>query len=291
MSRRPTVGPAPDTPSDRRREALEALRGIRDLPRTPTTEETEAWIREVRLMGEASDLHLLEKMARAMAKPVAPPSHEDLDPRPESPDSTATNPLRREPTPRRPRARPDPATRTDRKREALEALRSLRALPRTRTKEETEAWIREVRLMREASTLHLLEKIERAITKPVPPPSGEDLDPRPDFPRLRRDEPAAKRTHAPPTDRPVRRGRPDRPESGGTRSAPQPPRPAAGANDGGDRGLDPRSPPHAPGLHPPPAGEDRAGEAEAGRTRQRRLRLTPRSPGREHRDPGNDRRP
>ena len=119
-------------------------------------------------MGEASDLHMLEKMARAMAKPVAPPSHEDLDPRPESPDSTATNTPRSETRSRRPRARPDRATRTDRRREALEALRSLRDLPR-RTKEETEAWIREVRLMRRASTRRLPEKVEQARQKPVPP--------------------------------------------------------------------------------------------------------------------------
>ena len=182
MPRRPPVEPAPDAPSDRRREALEALRGIRDLPRARTKEETEVWIREVRLMGEASDLHPLEKMARAITKPVPPPSGEDPDPRPDSHDSAATNPLRSEPTPRRPRARADAAARTDRNREALEALRSLRDLPRSRTREETEAWIREVRLRREASTLHMLEKIERAITKPVPPPSGEDLDPRPDSP-------------------------------------------------------------------------------------------------------------
>ena len=174
MPRRPPVEPAPDAPSDRRREALEALRSLRDLPRSRTKEETEAWIREVRLMGEASDRHLIEKIARAIAKPVAPPSGEDPDPRPDPPDSTATKPLRSEPTPRRPPAGSDPAARTDRNREALEALRSIRDLPRTRTKEETEAWIREVRLRREASTLHLLEKIERAITKPVAPDSGTD---------------------------------------------------------------------------------------------------------------------
>ena len=201
MPRRPTVEPAPDAPSDRRREALEALRSIRDLPRTRTKEETEAWIREVRLMGEASDRHLIEKIARAMAKPVAPPSGEDPDPRPDSPDAAATNPLRSEPTPRRPRAPADAAARTDRNREALEALRSLRDLPRTRTKEETDAWIREVRLGREASTLHMLEKIERAITKPVPPPSGEDPDPRPDShdstTNPLRSEPTPRRPRAP----------------------------------------------------------------------------------------------
>ena len=72
MTRRPPVGPAPNAPNDRRREALEALRSLRDLPRARTKEETEAWIREVRLMGEASDLHMLEKMARAREKPVTP---------------------------------------------------------------------------------------------------------------------------------------------------------------------------------------------------------------------------
>lgn len=58
-----------------------------------------------------------------------------------------------------------------RNREALEALRRLRELPRARTKEETEAWIREVRLMREESTRHMLDKIARARRKPI---SGDD---------------------------------------------------------------------------------------------------------------------
>lgn len=58
-----------------------------------------------------------------------------------------------------------------RKQEALDALDAIRDLPRARTKEETEAWMREVRLMRQDSTRHMLEKIERARKKPI---SGED---------------------------------------------------------------------------------------------------------------------
>ena len=73
----------------------------------------------------------------------------------------------------RPPDRPDPASRSDRRRQGLEALRRLRELPKARTKEETEAWIREVRLRREESTRHLLEKLERARRKPVLPDSRD----------------------------------------------------------------------------------------------------------------------
>lgn len=61
----------------------------------------------------------------------------------------------------RPPDRPDPASRSDRRRQGLEALRRLRELPKARTKAETEAWIREVRLTREESTLHMLERARR----------------------------------------------------------------------------------------------------------------------------------
>lgn len=49
-----------------------------------------------------------------------------------------------------------------RNKEALEELRRLWAQPPAHTEEEIEDWLREVRLMREASTRHMLEKIERA---------------------------------------------------------------------------------------------------------------------------------
>lgn len=48
-----------------------------------------------------------------------------------------------------------------RNREALKALRKLWAQPPARTDEEREDWIREIRLMRQASTRHLLKEIER----------------------------------------------------------------------------------------------------------------------------------
>ena len=177
MHPRPPDRPDPATRSDRRRQALEALRRLRDLPRTRTKGETEAWIREVRLIREESTLHMLEKIERARKPPIAAPAGEadppcsgvpPTSPNPDSPDPISANLVRSEPQPGgRPPDQPD------RRREALEALRRLRDLPRTRTKEETEAWVREVRLRREESTLHLLEKFERAGRKPVPPDSRD----------------------------------------------------------------------------------------------------------------------
>lgn len=183
MSPRPPDRPDPAARSDRRREQLDALRRLQALPRARTKEETEAWVREVRLGREESTLHLLEKLERAWMPWVAPPpgdddahprvppaSPEPVPPGPESPDPTAANPLPGEPRPSR---LSDPAARSKRRREQLEALRRLQTLPRTRTKEEIEAWIREVRLRREEFTRHLQEQFERAGRKPVPSDSRD----------------------------------------------------------------------------------------------------------------------
>lgn len=183
MSARPADRPDAAARSERRREQLEALRRLQALPRTRTKEETEAWIREIRIGREESTLHLLEKLERAWMPWVAPPpgdddahprvpsaSPEPVPPGPESPDPTAANPLPGEPRPSRPS---DPSARSERRREQLEALRRLQTLPRTRTKEEIEAWIREVRLRREEITRHLREQFERAGRKPVPSDSRD----------------------------------------------------------------------------------------------------------------------
>lgn len=68
---RRAVRVASEKEKPRKQEALEALRSLRDLPKARTKEETENWIREVRLMGEASDRHMLEKIERARRKPVS----------------------------------------------------------------------------------------------------------------------------------------------------------------------------------------------------------------------------
>ena len=181
MPRRPPVQPDPDDLSDRNREALEALRRLWAQPPALTEEEIREWIREVRLMGEASDCRMLEQFEPAREKPVAPPPGDDPAARPGTPDLPATNTLRSKTMPRRPPGRPDRTALSARNREALEALRSLRGLPRARTKEETEAWIREIRLERQASTRHMLEKIARALEKP------DSEDPTPKSSRLRPD--------------------------------------------------------------------------------------------------------
>ena len=72
---------------------------------------------------------------------------------------------------------PAPDALSDRNRKALEALRRLWAQPPARTDAEREAWIREIRLMREESTQHMLEKFESAPEKPVAPPAGDDPAP------------------------------------------------------------------------------------------------------------------
>lgn len=69
--------------------------------------------------------------------------------------------------PSQPTVRPDPETLSDRNREALEALRSLAEHPPRLTEEETEAWIREIRLERQASTEKMLERLESATEQPV----------------------------------------------------------------------------------------------------------------------------
>ena len=84
--------------------------------------------------------------------------------------------------PRRPPNRTGPANLSDRNRKALAALRELRAQPPALTAEETDDWIREIGLMREESTRHLLEKFEQAPEKPVAPPAGEG--PAPESPGL-----------------------------------------------------------------------------------------------------------
>ena len=77
--------------------------------------------------------------------------------------------------PQRSPNRTGPADLSDRNRKALEALRKLWAQPLpARTAEAMDEWIREIRLMREESTRHLLEKFELAPEKPVAPPAGDD---------------------------------------------------------------------------------------------------------------------
>lgn len=66
---------------------------------------------------------------------------------------------------------------SDRNRKALEALRELWAQPPARTDAEREAWIREIRLMREESTRRMLEKTARAGNRPVVLPAGDDPAP------------------------------------------------------------------------------------------------------------------
>lgn len=75
--------------------------------------------------------------------------------------------------PRRPPNRTGPANLSDRNRKALASLRELWAQPPARTEEEREAWIREIRLRREESTRHRLEKIARARNRLVAPPPDE----------------------------------------------------------------------------------------------------------------------
>lgn len=62
---------------------------------------------------------------------------------------------------------PDPENRSDRNREALDALRSLAEHRPRLTDEETDAWIREIRLERQASTRKMLERLESATEPPV----------------------------------------------------------------------------------------------------------------------------
>lgn len=79
--------------------------------------------------------------------------------------------------PRRPPNRTRPAPLSDRNRKALQALRELWAKPPARTDAEREAWIREIRLTREESTRHLLEKIARRRKRLVAPPPDEGRAP------------------------------------------------------------------------------------------------------------------
>ena len=71
MPSQPTVRPDPETLSDRNREALEALRSLAEHPPRLTDEETEAWIREIRLERQASTRKMLEKWEQAGSQPVA----------------------------------------------------------------------------------------------------------------------------------------------------------------------------------------------------------------------------
>lgn len=74
-------------------------------------------------------------------------------------------------------SRPAPDALSDRNRKALEALRRLWAQPPARTDAEREAWVREIRLMREESTRRMLEKTARAGNRPVVLPAGDDPAP------------------------------------------------------------------------------------------------------------------
>lgn len=77
--------------------------------------------------------------------------------------------------PQRPPDRTGPADLSDRNRKALAALRRLWAQPLpARTAEAMDEWIREIRIMREESTQHLLEKFELPPEEPVAPPAGDD---------------------------------------------------------------------------------------------------------------------
>lgn len=84
--------------------------------------------------------------------------------------------------PRRPPNRTGPANLSDRNRKALASLRELWAQPPTLTEEETEAWIREIRLMREESTERMLEQFQGAAEKPVEPTAGGGPAPEPPQP-------------------------------------------------------------------------------------------------------------
>lgn len=77
--------------------------------------------------------------------------------------------------PSQPTVRPDPETLSDRNREAVEALRSLAEHPPRLTDEETEAWIREIRLERQTSTRKMLERLESETEQPVAT-GGNDSD-------------------------------------------------------------------------------------------------------------------
>lgn len=70
------VGPDPENRSDRNREALEALRSFAEHPPCLTDEETEAWIREIRLERQASTRKMLERLESATEQPVATVGHD-----------------------------------------------------------------------------------------------------------------------------------------------------------------------------------------------------------------------
>ena len=61
-----------------------------------------------------------------------------------------------------------------RNRKALESLRRLWAQPPALTAEETDDWIREIRLMRQASTRHMLEKFGQVSEAPTSGQTSED---------------------------------------------------------------------------------------------------------------------
>lgn len=65
--------------------------------------------------------------------------------------------------------RPDPADLSDRNRDAIEALRRLAEHPPHLTDAEAEAWIREIRLERQASTGKMPERLEPGTGRPADP--------------------------------------------------------------------------------------------------------------------------
>lgn len=70
---RPTpVRPDPDTPSDRNRDAIEALRSLAEHSPHLTDAEAEARIREIRLERQASTRKMPERPAAATGTPVTP---------------------------------------------------------------------------------------------------------------------------------------------------------------------------------------------------------------------------
>lgn len=61
----------------RNRKALETLRKLWAQPPALTEEETDAWIREIRLIGEASERRMLEQFELPKEEPTSGPTSED----------------------------------------------------------------------------------------------------------------------------------------------------------------------------------------------------------------------
>lgn len=70
---RPTpVRPDPDTPSDRNRDAIEALRSLAEHPPHRTDAEAEARIREIRIERQAATRKMPERLEQATGRPAGP---------------------------------------------------------------------------------------------------------------------------------------------------------------------------------------------------------------------------